>query len=193
MPRDGLALALGQAEHLFRAAGRDMAVHESVHPHHAPHAGIAVQIAAEAFAAPIVAEEIVQQRCAYHRSGLVPGQTHPAGDGIGRFRHGDGMVIDRIAFAMVLKGAQLLETGMLQNIPGKLLDLAVHWTHPFLCFCLYYMPQVAQRQEDICYIIVTFLTIICQEADAAPDGAARLRLQGQPLPRAGRQTRPQSG
>ena len=108
-----------------------MAVNKSVHPHHASNAGILAQIAPESLIAPIVAEEIVQQRGAYHRSGLVPGQTHPAGDGIGRFRHGNRMVIDRVAFAVVLEIAQLLKAGMIQDIPGKLLDLAVQWTHPF--------------------------------------------------------------
>ena len=136
VPRDGLALALGQAERLLRTAGRDVAVYESVHPHHALDAGIPAQIAPKTIVAPIVAKEIVQQCCAYDRSGLVPRQTHPAGDGIGRLRHGNRLVIDRISLAMVLKAAQLLKAGMLQNIPGKLLDLAVQWTHPFLCFCL---------------------------------------------------------
>ena len=39
------------------------------------------------------------------------------------------MVVDRIIRAVVLEDAQLLELGVVQDIPGKLLDFTVHWTH----------------------------------------------------------------
>ena len=131
MPRDSLALALGQAKYLPCASGCNMSMHKSVHPHHTLDAGIPAQVAAEAFVMPIVAEEIVQQCGAKYRSGFVPGQTHPAGDGISRLRYGNRMVINRIVGAVMLERAQLLKAWMLQNVPHELLDLAVQWTHPF--------------------------------------------------------------
>ena len=99
VPRGGLAFALGQAERMLRAVGRDMAVYKRVHAHHAPQAGIPAQVTAETLAVPVVTEEIVQQRRADNRGGLVSGQTHPAGDGIRRLSHGvgsGGKVINKI-------------------------------------------------------------------------------------------------
>lgn len=131
MPCDGFALLARKAEHAFGAFCRDMSMHKGVHTHNALDAGKPVQVAAEQITAPVIAEKVMQQRCTDNRSGFVPGQTHPAGDRISRFRYGNRVVIHRIIGAVMLKQTQLLKTRVLQNMSHKLLNLAVQWTHPF--------------------------------------------------------------
>lgn len=131
MPRDGFALFVGKAKHASGTLCRDMSMNKGVHAHNTLHTGIPVQIAAEQISAPVIAKEVMQQRCTDDRSGFVPGQTHPAGDGVSRLRYGNRMVIDRIFGSVMLKQTQLLKAWMLQNMPHELLELAVQWTHPF--------------------------------------------------------------
>lgn len=134
MPRDGFALFVRKTEYAFGALCCNVPMHKRMHAHDALHTGIPVQIAAEYISAPVIAEKVMQQRCTDHRSGFVPGQTHPAGDGISRLRYGNRVVINRIVGAVMLERAQLLKAWMLQNVPHELLDLAVQWTHPFRYF-----------------------------------------------------------
>ena len=131
MPCNGFALLTRKAEHTSGALCRDMSVHKGMHAHDALDAGKPMQIAAEQFTAPVIAEKVMQQRCTDNRSGFVPGQTHPAGDHISRFRYGNRVVVYRIFGTVMLKQTQLLKTRVLQNVSHKLLDLAVQWTHPF--------------------------------------------------------------
>ena len=129
MAGNRFALSRAQTESARGTASGDVPMDKGMHPHDALPAGIAAEKAPEAVAVPIVAEKVMQQRCTDHRSGFVPGQTHPAGDGISRPCHSNRMVVDRIIRAVVLEAAQLLELGVVQDIPGKLLDFTVHWTH----------------------------------------------------------------
>ena len=103
MPRDGVAFAVGQAENALRPCGGNVAVDEAVHVRQPSEAGIMAHKAAETLAVPVIAEEIVQQRCPHDRRGLLLGKMERARNAVSGARYGKRVVVDRVCRSVVLR------------------------------------------------------------------------------------------
>ena len=103
MPRDGVTFAVGQTENALRPCSSNVAVDEAVHVRQPSEAGIMAHKAAETLAVPVIAEEIVQERCPHDRRGLLLGKMERARNAVSDARYGKRVVVDRVRRSVVLQ------------------------------------------------------------------------------------------
>ena len=115
MPCDGVTFAVGQTENALRPCSSNVAVDEAVHVRQPSEAGIMAHKSAETLAVPVIAEEIVQERCPHDRRGLLLGKMERARNAVSGARDRKRVVVDRVCRSVVLKGAQLLKTRIVQD------------------------------------------------------------------------------